>query len=316
MFYQGEKGAIFRQELWSILRHGRGRTGHAYTFVSATLILLSVAILPLEFLTQIQQYHNSLIVIEIVLTAIFTVDYLLHLYSTPSRMKYVLSFYGIVDLLSILPFFLGLLGTQYLRVFRLVRLVRVGEFEAAASEDEKEIIESGIGVGEEEKVEYIVSHHPLYLLANAIPSMVATTFAVAIMLLFNGHPVSITVATILLIFSLIFLWRTWLNFSYDVIYVTNHRLVFYDQFLLGRSINQVNYHAITNVQPSYTSVFGYIFGYGLLTIETPATEQGRIELNVVKAHEKAAHVIMKKCVTYRRSEGTNRPQPSQSADGK
>jgi hypothetical protein len=304
-FSKKRETALVRKELWDILRHGRSRTGRAYTFLSAVLILFSIAVLPLEFIQPLEKFHTTLIAIEVILTALFTVDYVLHLYSAPNRMKYALSFFGIVDLLSILPFFVGLFGTQYLRIFRIVRLVRFGEFEAAASEDEKGIIESGMGIGEDEKVEYIVSHHPLYLLANAIPSMVATTFAIAIMLLFNGHPLSITVATILLIFALIFLWRTWLNFSYDVIYVTNHRLVFYDQFLLGRSINQVNYHAITNVQPAYTSIFGYLFGYGLLTIETPATEQGHIELNVVKGHEKAAHIIMKKCIAYRSKDKTS-----------
>jgi hypothetical protein len=304
LFAKRQEAAVVRQELWSILGQGHGRTGHAYTFASAVLILLSVAILPLEFIEPLKIYHGTLLTIEVILTALFTVDYILHIYSAPNRLKYVTSFFGVIDLLSILPFFIGLFGTQYLRMFRLVRLLRFGKFEAAASEDEKEIIESGIGVGDDEKVEFIISHHPLYLLVNAIPSVVATMFAIAILLLFPGNPISITIGTVLLIFALIFLWRTWLNFSYDVIYVTNHRLVFYDQFLLGRSINQVNYHAITNVQPSYTSMMGYFFGYGLLTIETPATEQGRIELNVVKNHEKAAHIIMKKCITHREEHRT------------
>lgn len=300
---KSEKAQIARQELWEILRHGRGRTGHAYTFVSACMILLSVSILPLEFLQPLADYHQTLIAIEILLTALFTVDYLLHLYSAPHRMKYALSFYGIVDALSILPFFLGLFGTQYLRIFRVIRLVRFGKFEAAASEDETEIIESGIGVSGEEKVEFIISHHPLYLLINSLPSMISTGFAVGILLFFPGNAISITLSGILLIFSLIFLWRTWLNFSYDVIYLTNHRLVFYDQFLLGRSINQINYHAITNVHPSYTSVLGYILGYGLLTIETPATAQGHLELSMVRSHEKAAQLIMRKCVEHRKDGG-------------
>jgi hypothetical protein len=306
-FKRGQQAAVMRQEMWEILRHGRGRTGHAYTFATASMILLSVAILPLEFVQPLAVYHRTLITIEIILTALFTVDYILHLYAAPHRLRYVFSWFGIVDLLSILPFFLGLFGTQYLRIFRIVRLLKFGEFEAAASEDTNEVIEAGVGVGEEERVEYIISHHPLYLLINALPSMVSTSFAVAILLLFPSSPISITVSTILLIFSLIFLWRTWLNFSYDVIYLTNHRLVFYDQFLLGRSINQINYHAITNVQPSYTSVFGYVFGYGLLTIETPATAQGHLELNMVKSHEKAAQLIMKKCITHRKETPQDQP---------
>lgn len=307
MFARSDNTEVIRSELWAVLRHGRGRTGHAYTFVSAALILLSIAILPLEFIDALGAYHPALTVVEIILTAMFTVDYLLHLYSAPNKARYALSFFGIVDLLSILPFFLGLFGTQPLRLLRLVRLLRFAEFEPAASEADKEVAEAGFGIAEGEKVEHIISHHPVYLFFHAVPSLISTTFGIAVLLLFPNNPVSITVSVVLILFSLIFLWRAWLNFSYDVIYVTTHRLVFYDQFLLGRRINQINYHAITNVQPSYTNILGYFLGYGILTIETPATEQGRIELDVVRSHEKAAQLIMHKCMGDRR-QGTYSPK--------
>lgn len=312
MFSRGDTSEITRKELWAILRHGRGRTGHAYTFASAAVILLSIAVLPLEFVEVLGTYHNVLLILEIILTAIFTVDYLLHIYSAPSRSKYIFSFFGIIDLLSILPFFLGFFGTQYLRLFRIVRLLRFAEFEPAASEDEDEIADAGFGVAEGERIEHIITHHPVYLLFNAVPTIISTSFGIAILMLFPNNAVSITISVILILFSLIFLWRTWLNFSYDVIYITSHRLVFYDQFLLGRRINQINYHAITNVQPSYTSVMGYLLGYGLLTIETPATEQGHIELATVRKHEKAAQVIMHKCFDHRR----DGPQSSMPSAGK
>lgn len=298
MLHGHAKGQIIREELWAILQHGSGQTGQAYKFLSAILILLSIAILPLEFLGALAEYHEMLLAVEIVLTALFTVDYALHVYSAPHRLRYMFSFFGLVDLLSILPFFLVLFGTQYLRAFRLIRLLRFGEFEAAVTDEENERIRGALGLAEGERVEYCISRHPMYLLFNVLPTIVATTFGIALLLIFHFHPISITIATILLLFALIFLWRTWLNFSYDVIYITTHRLVFYDQFLLGRSINQVNYHAITNVQPSTKSILGYLLGYGLLTIETPATEQGHIELNIVQQHEKAAQIIMQKCLSH------------------
>ena len=301
MFYQGKKSEVIRQELWDLLRHGHGRTGRAYVFLSATLILLSVAVLPLEFIPMLSEYNSVLLTLEIALTALFTFDYVLHIYAAPKRAKYIFSFYGIVDLLAILPFFLGFLGTPYLRAFRLVRLLRFWEFEAGAGKGKQEALQEDLGLAEGETVEHVVSHHPLYLLINAFPSAFAAMFGIAIMLLLPGNPVAITAGVLLLGFALVFLWRTWLNFSYDVIYVTSHRLVFFDQFLLGRSINQINYHAITNVQPTYTSILGYFFGYGLLTIETPATEQGRIELHMVKHHEKAGRLIMHKCFGHHTS---------------
>jgi hypothetical protein len=306
MFYQGKKSGVIRQELWDVLRHGIGRTGRAYEFVSASLILLSVAVLPLEFADSLHSYTSALIALEIALTALFTFDYFLHIYAAPRRVKYIFSFYGLVDLLSVLPFFLGAFGTPYLRVFRLVRLLRFWEFEAAAGTGKHKSMQDDLGLAEGESVEMVVAHHPLYLLINALPSAFATMFAFALLLLFQANPIALTGGILLLIFALVLLWRTWLNFSYDVIYVTTHRLVFFDQFLLGRSINQINYHAITNVQPAYTSILGYVFGYGLLTIETPATEQGHIELHMVKHHEKAGRLIMHKCFGHHAAKSQGR----------
>ena len=60
-------------------------------------------------------------------TISFTIEYILRVYSSPNRLKYVFSFYGIIDLLAILPGYLGLFipNLQYLLVIRALRLLRV-----------------------------------------------------------------------------------------------------------------------------------------------------------------------------------------------
>ncbi|MEZ5317368.1 MAG: ion transporter [Vicinamibacterales bacterium] len=65
--------------------------------------------------------------LEWLFTGLFTVEYVLRLYCAPRRAAYARSFFGIVDLTSILPTYLSLVlpGTQYLQVIRVLRVLRV-----------------------------------------------------------------------------------------------------------------------------------------------------------------------------------------------
>lgn len=299
MFFRSEtEKKAMREQLWNVLHHGRGHSGHALNFLFILFIILSLAILPLELTESFAHVHGILLTLEIITTSVFTVDYLLRVWAAPNRWRFVFSFYGIVDLLSILPFYLGFLGTQYIRALRLIRLVRIGEIEAAAAEDEEEVMEEGIGVVGNESVEYIVTHHPLYLFLGCLPPTIATTAAFVVLFLGPPNPITISVVVTIVLFALLFLWKAWLDFSYDVIFVTSKRLIWQNQHILGRTIDQINYHAITNVRPYYPSVLSYLCRYGSLIIETAAGESPHhLAMSMVRDHEKAAHRIMQKCFT-------------------
>ena len=60
-------------------------------------------------------------------TLIFTIEYLLRIYTAPSPMKYVKSFFGVIDLIAIIPTYLAIFiaGTHYLMVVRTLRLLRI-----------------------------------------------------------------------------------------------------------------------------------------------------------------------------------------------
>lgn len=295
---QRQKHEELRRQLWAILHDGQGMSGRAFNLLLIVVIIASLALLPLEFIHQLSPYHGALATLEIFTAVLFTLEYALRIYAAPNRTRYLFSFYGLVDFFSIAPFYLGFLGTQYLRALRLLRIIRVlklGEIGAAAAEDGESRMRRGVGLVEDERVEYVVTRHPVYLIVGCLPPLLSTSAAVAVLLAFDAHPVPITVAVCLLLFAMVFLWKTWLDFGYDVIYVTNRRLILQNQYILGRSINQVNYHAITNVIPYYPSTLGYVLRYGSLKIETTAAEPGHIELHTVRRHEKAAHVIMEKC---------------------
>lgn len=291
------KSSTFRQHLWEILQDGKGRTGRWFTCFLMVVILLSVSILPLEFVTAFQPYHSTLITLEVVLTALFTSEYLVRIYAAPKRLRYVFSFFGIVDLLAVAPFYVGLLGTQYFRVLRLARLLRllkIARIEAAEPAMERCACGQEIELIPGETVEHVVAKHPVVLLIGLVPPLLATTVSLSILLAFSFHPVAVAFAVTLLLFAFLFLYKAWLDYRYDVIYVTSHRLILQNRHLLGTTKNEVDYRAITNIKPTYVGVVSYLLGYGSLIIDTPASTMGRIEHTMVRGHEQAAHMISKR----------------------
>lgn len=92
------------------------------------VILLSVLIVMLESVPSLQGKYGSLFRnMEWVMTGIFTFEYLLRVWVTEKKAKYIFSFYGIIDLLSVLPTYISMIltGTQYLLIIRALRLLRV-----------------------------------------------------------------------------------------------------------------------------------------------------------------------------------------------
>jgi voltage-gated potassium channel len=102
--------------------------GKAFDIILLILISISVLIVMLESVPSLDmRFHDLFWVLEWVFTIIFTVEYLLRIYSVYRPWKYISSFYGVIDLLSILPTYISLFiaGTQYLLVIRGLRLMRI-----------------------------------------------------------------------------------------------------------------------------------------------------------------------------------------------
>ena len=92
------------------------------------LIVFSVLLVFLETVEEIEaRYGTLLLVLEWIVTILFTFEYVARLATVERRMRYARSFFGIVDLLAILPVYLSLFwpGTQSLLVIRSLRLLRV-----------------------------------------------------------------------------------------------------------------------------------------------------------------------------------------------
>lgn len=110
-----------------IFEHGRPAE-RAFDVLLIVAILASVLVVMLDSVDHVaSRWHGALWTAEWVFTLLFTAEYLLRLWSARSRRGYALSFYGIVDLVAILPTYLAVLlpGTQLLLVVRVFRVLRV-----------------------------------------------------------------------------------------------------------------------------------------------------------------------------------------------
>ena len=112
--------------LADVLLERDGRYARAFENLILTLIVLSVVSVGLEALSGLPGWASeALRISEIVIVAIFSFEYLLRIIAAPRKLAFIFSFYGLVDLLSIAPFFLAGLDLRYLRALRILRVLRV-----------------------------------------------------------------------------------------------------------------------------------------------------------------------------------------------
>lgn len=120
--------SALQQRLYSIIFGYETREGRLFDVVLIVVIFASVFAVMLDSVPSISaEYHTWLYFLEWVFTILFTVEYGLRLYSSPSTRGYAFSFYGLIDLFSILPTFIAFLwpGGVYLIVIRILRVLRV-----------------------------------------------------------------------------------------------------------------------------------------------------------------------------------------------
>ena len=131
--------APWRQKLHEIIFEADTSAGKAFDIILLVAILLSIVVVSLETVKEFDPYDSVFEVIEWVLTILFTIEYILRLVCVPRAMRYATSFFGVVDLLSIVPTYLTLfdMGTRSLvviRAFRLLRAFRVFKLACMLSE--------------------------------------------------------------------------------------------------------------------------------------------------------------------------------------
>ncbi len=102
-------------------------SGRVFAFTVQFLIIISLITFSIDTLPNLSSNtKNILHIIEIVTVGTFTLEYILRFTIAERKLKFVFSFYGLIDLAAIIPFYLSSgLDLRAVRIFRLLRLVRI-----------------------------------------------------------------------------------------------------------------------------------------------------------------------------------------------
>ena len=133
-----------------LLLERNGRYARAFENLILALIVLSVASVGVEAIPGLPLWATrALHFCEIGVVAIFSLEYVLRLVVATEKLKFIFSFYGLIDLLSIAPFYLAGYDARWLRTLRLLRLLRVLKLqrhvlETTVSERTRELAEKNV----------------------------------------------------------------------------------------------------------------------------------------------------------------------------
>ena len=118
----------WKDELHEIIYEADTPAGKLFDIVLLIAILASIVLVMLESVKSIDaKYHNFLNISEWIITILFSIEYILRIISVRRPIKYITSFYGVIDLLSTIPKYLSLIfaGTHALVALRALRLLRI-----------------------------------------------------------------------------------------------------------------------------------------------------------------------------------------------
>ncbi len=118
----------WKQKLHEIIYEADTPSGKLFDVSLLWIIILSIILVMLESVEAIDnKYHSQLNIAEWIVTILFTIEYFARIIAVKKPIKYIFSFYGIIDFLSTIPKYISLLfvGTHALVALRALRLLRV-----------------------------------------------------------------------------------------------------------------------------------------------------------------------------------------------
>ncbi len=126
--FEPSDSSRWQHKLHEVIFEADTPAGKRFDVALLWVILISVIAVMLESVADIRaEWGHELVIVEWTCTILFTIEYVARLLSVKKPLRYVFSFFGIVDLVSILPTYLGffLHGSGSLIVVRILRLLRV-----------------------------------------------------------------------------------------------------------------------------------------------------------------------------------------------
>ncbi len=118
----------WRRRLHTIIFEADTRAGKAFDIALIISIVLSVFVVLLDSIASVNSEHGYLLqTLEWFFTIIFSIEYILRILAVSTPRHYIFSFFGIIDLLAVLPTYFSLFfpGSQVLMVVRLLRVLRI-----------------------------------------------------------------------------------------------------------------------------------------------------------------------------------------------
>jgi voltage-gated potassium channel len=125
-----------QKKVYEIIFESDTPEGRRFDVILLWAILASIVVVLLESIEVLRVGHEWIFkVLEYIFTALFLAEYMVRIYCVGKKLRYVLSFFGIIDLLSILPAFISIIfpdiaslivvrALRLLRVFRILKMVR------------------------------------------------------------------------------------------------------------------------------------------------------------------------------------------------
>lgn len=125
-----------KEAIKKVVENNDTQIGRGFDFFIQFLIVLSVITFSIETIPTIKPETRSILhAIEIFCVVVFTLEYISRIYIAEKKLKFIFSFFGLIDLLAILPFYLSfgvdLRSLRVLRMFRLLRLLKLVRYNKA-----------------------------------------------------------------------------------------------------------------------------------------------------------------------------------------
>jgi voltage-gated potassium channel len=116
--------------LKAIIENNDTGAGRLFDWIIQSLIVLSLVTFSIETLPDLSQETISRLKgVEMICIVIFSIEYFLRVLVADHKLKFIFSFYGLIDLIAILPFFIAKgIDLRSIRIFRLLRLARALKF--------------------------------------------------------------------------------------------------------------------------------------------------------------------------------------------
>ncbi|PRB02653.1 ion transporter [Chryseobacterium sp. MYb7] len=120
--------SLWKRYLYRIIYRADTRLGKLFDIILLSLILASTAIIMMESVPQLdKRFHYTFLILEWIISIFFTVEYSMRIAVVKNKKSYIFSFFGVIDFLALVPFFLSFFFpiTKYFLIFRMLRMLRI-----------------------------------------------------------------------------------------------------------------------------------------------------------------------------------------------